>query len=47
MAHKTTETVRTLEQAVQNIGQVMTLIQALAEQTNLLALNVTIKAARA
>ena len=39
--------VRALEEAVQNIGSVVELIQDIAEQTNLLALNATIESARA
>ncbi len=41
------ETVSTLSEAAQQIGDVVKLIQAIAEQTNLLALNATIEAARA
>ncbi len=41
------ETVRTLSQAAEEIGAVVTLIRDVAEQTNLLALNATIEAARA
>jgi methyl-accepting chemotaxis protein len=46
-ANQTTETVRSLENASQKIGEVVNLIQDIAEQTNLLALNATIEAARA
>ncbi|MCJ2065249.1 methyl-accepting chemotaxis protein [Methylobacterium sp. J-088] len=41
------ETVRSLSQAAEEIGAVVTLIRDVAEQTNLLALNATIEAARA
>lgn len=41
------ETVSELADAVDEIGQVVSLIQGVAEQTNLLALNATIEAARA
>lgn len=44
---QTTENVRTLDQAANRIGEVVTLIQSIAGQTNLLALNATIEAARA
>ncbi|TYC52255.1 HAMP domain-containing protein [Rhodobacterales bacterium] len=43
----TNEKIAGLAQAVDKIGQVITLIQEIAEQTNLLALNATIEAARA
>jgi methyl-accepting chemotaxis protein len=41
------ETVRSLTEAAEEIGAVVTLIRDVAEQTNLLALNATIEAARA
>ncbi len=40
-------TVKTLEDSVHQIGQIVTLINDIADQTNLLALNATIEAARA
>lgn len=46
-AEGTIEKVKTLSEAAQRIGDVVTLIQDIAEQTNLLALNATIEAARA
>jgi methyl-accepting chemotaxis protein len=46
-AEATGETVRSLDQAAQKIGDVVKLIQTIAAQTNLLALNATIEAARA
>jgi methyl-accepting chemotaxis protein len=46
-ARKTNDSVAGLSDAVQKIGEVVTLIRAIAEQTNLLALNATIEAARA
>ena len=46
-AEATGETVRSLDQAAQKIGDVVKLIQSIASQTNLLALNATIEAARA
>lgn len=46
-ADRTAGTVQTLNQAVDQIGEIITLIQDIAEQTNLLALNATIEAARA
>jgi methyl-accepting chemotaxis protein len=46
-AEATGETVRSLADAAQKIGDVVKLIQAIAGQTNLLALNATIEAARA
>jgi methyl-accepting chemotaxis protein len=46
-AQATGETVRSLDQAAQKIGDVVKLIQSIASQTNLLALNATIEAARA
>ena len=44
---KTDNIVRSLNEAADKIGQVVTLIQTIASQTNLLALNATIEAARA
>ncbi len=46
-AESTQGEVRALDEAVQRIGTVVTLIQEIAEQTNLLALNATIESARA
>ncbi|MCW9036048.1 MAG: methyl-accepting chemotaxis protein [Rhodospirillales bacterium] len=46
-AQKADETIRTLSEAADRIGQVVDLINDIAEQTNLLALNATIEAARA
>ncbi len=46
-AESTTQTVVTLGQASQEIGQIVQLISDIAEQTNLLALNASIEAARA
>jgi methyl-accepting chemotaxis protein len=46
-ANKTNETVESLAEAGQRIGDVVNLIQSIAAQTNLLALNATIEAARA
>lgn len=46
-AEKTNETISGLAEAVNKIGDVVDLINAIAEQTNLLALNATIEAARA
>lgn len=46
-AQSTEVEVRALDEAVQRIGTVVTLIQEIAEQTNLLALNATIESARA
>jgi methyl-accepting chemotaxis protein len=46
-ANATNTTVQGLATAVQQIGNVLTLIQDIASQTNLLALNATIEAARA
>ena len=46
-AQSTEAEVRALDEAVQRIGTVVTLIQEIAEQTNLLALNATIESARA
>jgi methyl-accepting chemotaxis protein len=41
------KTLHDLEKATAQIGDIVTLIQAIAAQTNLLALNATIEAARA
>jgi len=41
------EVIRTLEEASNNIGEVIVVIQGISEQTNLLALNAAIEAARA
>ncbi|MBT3628401.1 MAG: HAMP domain-containing protein [Rhodospirillaceae bacterium] len=46
-AEKTNETVKSLSEAGQKIGDVVQLINDIASQTNLLALNATIEAARA
>ncbi|MDJ0932570.1 methyl-accepting chemotaxis protein [Breoghania sp.] len=46
-AEETSETMATLAQIADRIGEVMHLIRDIAEQTNLLALNATIEAARA
>ena len=46
-AQRTRETMGTLDEAAQKIGEIVTLIEGVAEQTNLLALNATIEAARA
>lgn len=46
-AQQTNETVNSLAEAGQRIGEVINLISAIANQTNLLALNATIEAARA
>lgn len=46
-AERTRETMNTLDDAAQKIGEIITLIEGVAEQTNLLALNATIEAARA
>jgi methyl-accepting chemotaxis protein len=46
-ANSTNEDIARLEQATQEIGDVVKLIRAIADQTNLLALNATIEAARA
>ncbi|WP_193171128.1 methyl-accepting chemotaxis protein [Nisaea nitritireducens] len=46
-ADQTAGTVQNLNKAVDQIGEIITLIQEIAEQTNLLALNATIEAARA
>ncbi len=47
LVDKTNDTVESLSEAAQRIGDVVRLIQNIAEQTNLLALNATIEAARA
>ena len=44
---RTNDSVRSLSEAAQQIGEVVGLISEIAEQTNLLALNATIEAARA
>ena len=46
-AEKTDATVAGLAEAINRIGEVLSLINDIAEQTNLLALNATIEAARA
>ncbi|WP_246337813.1 methyl-accepting chemotaxis protein [Azospirillum oleiclasticum] len=46
-AERSSATVASLSEAVQRIGEVVGLINAIASQTNLLALNATIEAARA
>ncbi len=46
-ARRTDETVKSLAENAQKIGDVVMLIQTIAAQTNLLALNATIEAARA
>ncbi|MEO1248686.1 MAG: methyl-accepting chemotaxis protein [Pseudomonadota bacterium] len=46
-ADSTSDSVKTLAESAQKIGEVVNLIQDIAEQTNLLALNATIEAARA
>lgn len=46
-AQETTDKVRHLAQAAQQIGDIVGLINTIAKQTNLLALNATIEAARA
>jgi methyl-accepting chemotaxis protein len=46
-AQRTNQTVTSLAEAAQKIGQVVQLIQDFASHTNLLALNATIEAARA
>jgi methyl-accepting chemotaxis protein len=44
---QTSNTVRTLNDVAQKVGEIVNLIRGIAEQTNLLALNATIEAARA
>ncbi|MBR0717668.1 methyl-accepting chemotaxis protein [Bradyrhizobium liaoningense] len=46
-AQKSRDTIHTLSDAADKIGEVVQLVQAIASQTNLLALNATIEAARA
>jgi methyl-accepting chemotaxis protein len=46
-ARSTNDSVATLADTAQKIGEIITLIRAIADQTNLLALNATIEAARA
>lgn len=46
-AESTQAEIRSLAEAAQKIGDVVTMIQTIAEQTNLLALNATIESARA
>ncbi|MDF0580256.1 methyl-accepting chemotaxis protein [Bradyrhizobium yuanmingense] len=46
-AEKSRDTIHTLSDAAEKIGEVVQLVQAIASQTNLLALNATIEAARA
>ncbi|MGC8030346.1 methyl-accepting chemotaxis protein, partial [Salmonella enterica] len=46
-AEKSRDTIHTLSDAADKIGEVVQLVQAIASQTNLLALNATIEAARA
>ncbi len=46
-ADKSRDTIHTLSDAADKIGEVVQLVQAIASQTNLLALNATIEAARA
>lgn len=46
-ARRSNETMQTLNETAQGIGEVVNLIQDIAAQTNLLALNATIEAARA
>lgn len=47
LAQETDEVTASLEEATQQIGTVIDLIETIADQTNLLALNATIEAARA
>jgi methyl-accepting chemotaxis protein len=46
-ANRTQQVIHSLNEAVERIGSVVSLISTIAEQTNLLALNATIEAARA
>ena len=46
-AERTTQAIRSLDEAAKHIGSVVELISKIASQTNLLALNATIEAARA
>jgi methyl-accepting chemotaxis protein len=46
-AERTSQAIRTLDEAARHIGSVVELISKIAAQTNLLALNATIEAARA
>ena len=46
-AEKTSDAIRSLDEAAKHIGSVVELISRIASQTNLLALNATIEAARA
>lgn len=46
-AERTTQAIRSLDEAAKHIGSVVELISNIASQTNLLALNATIEAARA
>ena len=46
-AHRTQNAIRSLNEAAERIGSVVSLISTIASQTNLLALNATIEAARA
>ncbi|MBO6559018.1 MAG: PAS domain-containing protein [Nisaea sp.] len=47
IGNRTRQTIQSLADSVQKIGEVSELIRGIAEQTNLLALNATIEAARA
>ena len=46
-AERTSQAIRTLDEAAKHIGSVVEMISKIASQTNLLALNATIEAARA
>jgi methyl-accepting chemotaxis protein len=46
-AERTSQAIRTLDEAARHIGSIVELISKIASQTNLLALNATIEAARA